>query len=112
MVLVAASYAIEAAPRAGGLAGGYNSVHAGVPAGDVVAAAVVRPAIFGAGAEVHPPDAAMHRITIATTVCEHSDRVAGRGRHPCDERPILVCVEVVTSSSRQSSHSRFAGKRK
>ena len=96
---MAGSYAIEASLRAGGLAGGYNSVQVGVPVGDVVVAGVVTLALFGAGVEVHPPDAAMHRIAIARTACQHSDRGAGCERHPPDERPALGCAAVITPSS-------------
>ena len=44
---VAGSYAIEAPPRAGGLAGECNSVQVRVPAGDVVVAGIVILALFG-----------------------------------------------------------------
>ena len=104
---MAGSYAIEASPRAGGLVGGYNSVQLGVPVGDVVVAGVVTLALFGAGVEVHPPDAAMHRIAIAKTACQHSDRGVGCEQHPSDERPALGCAGVITPSSTQSSRSRF-----
>jgi hypothetical protein len=104
---VAGSYAIDASPRARGLLGGYNSVQVEVPAGDVVVVGVVTPALFGAGVEVHPPDAAMHRIAIAKTACEHSDRGVGCERHPSDERLALGCAGVVTPFPTQSSRSRF-----
>jgi hypothetical protein len=78
---VAGSYAIEAPVRAGGLAGGCNAVQAGVSAGDVVAAGAVALAL-GTGAEVHPPDAAMHTIAAsARTAREHSNREPGSERH-------------------------------
>ena len=104
---MAGSYAIEASPRAGGLVGGYNSVQVGVLVGDVVMVGVVTLALFGSGVEVHPPDAAMHRIAIAKTACQHSDRGAGCEQHPSDERPALGCAGVITPSSTQSSRSRF-----
>jgi hypothetical protein len=104
---VAGSYAIEASPRAGGLVGEYNSVQAGVPAGDVVVAGVVTLALFAAGVEVHPPNAAMHRTAIAKTAGEHSDRGVGCERHPSDERLAPGCAGEATPSSMQSSRSRF-----
>jgi hypothetical protein len=104
---VAASYAIEASPRAGGLVGGYNSVQVGVPVGDVMAGGAVELALFGSDVEVHPPNAAMHVIAIATTADEHSDRGGGRERHPSDERLAPGCAGVVTPSSMQPSGSGF-----
>lgn len=101
---MAGSYAIEASPRAGGLVAGYNSVQVGVP---VVVVGVVTLALFGTGAEAHPPNAAMHKIAIAKTVGEHSDRGAGCERHPSDGRLAPGCAAVVTPSSMQSNRSRF-----
>jgi hypothetical protein len=71
----------------------------GVPADDVVAFGVVTRTHFGAGAEVHPPNAA-HKITITITgtAREDSDRGVGCERLRCDEHPARGCVGVVTSS--------------
>jgi hypothetical protein len=72
-----------------------------------VVAGVVTAVLLDTGAEVHPPSAAMHTITTATTAREHSDRRAGCERHPNDGRPPPGYAAVVTPSSTQSGRSRF-----
>jgi len=64
----------------------------GVP---VVVVGVVTLALFGAGANVHPANAATHTTTSAETAREYGDRRAGWERIASDGRPPPGCVGVV-----------------